>query len=206
MLPLRLFWQPPLFYRALQRDLQKGLAHGGQDYNHLLTLSPQAKKELCWWQTHLTHWNEWTTLWRPVQVTFQSDASLAGWGAVCNGVRTGGSWTPQEKHINCLELLATDLAMKLFLMSHKGVIVLLQLDNLTAVAYINNLGGTASPVLTSMARSLWLWALERDMVLSAQHIPRMLNTIADHESRVERDRSDWMLSPAVFQDFELLRG
>jgi len=32
----------PLFYRALQGDLQKRLAHGGQDYNHLLTLSPQA--------------------------------------------------------------------------------------------------------------------------------------------------------------------
>jgi len=69
-------------------------------------------------------------------VTIQSDASLAGCGAVCNGVRTGGSWTPQEQemHINCLELLATDLAMKSFLKSHKGVTVLLQLDKSTAVA------------------------------------------------------------------------
>ena len=45
----------PFFYRALQGDLQKGLAQGGQGYNHLLALSPQAKEELCWWQTHLTH-------------------------------------------------------------------------------------------------------------------------------------------------------
>ena len=72
-------------------------------------------------------------------------------------------------YINCLELLAPELAMKSFLKSHKGVTVLLQLHTSTAVAYINNLGGTASPVLTSMARSLWRWALERDIMLSAQH-------------------------------------
>jgi len=60
--------------------------------------------------------------------------------------------------------------MKSFLKSHKGVTVLLQLHTSTAVAYINNLGGTVSPVLASMARSLWLWALERDIMLSAQHI------------------------------------
>jgi len=191
----------PLFYRALQGDLQKGLAQGEQDYNHSLSLSPQAKEELCWWQKHLIHWNGRTTLRRPVQVTIQSDASLAGWGAVCNGVRTRGSRTSQEQdmHINCLELLATELAMKSFLKGHRGVTVLLQLDNSTAVAYINNLRGTVSPVLTTMARSLWLWALEKDIMLSAQHIPGVLNTTADQESRVERNRSDWMLSPAVFK-------
>ena len=58
-----------------------------------------------------------------------------------------GSWTSQEQemHINCLELLATELAMKSsFLKSYRGVTVLLQLYNSTAVAYINNLGGTVS--------------------------------------------------------------
>jgi len=36
----------------------------------------------------------------------------------------------------------------------------------------------------------WLWALDRDIMLSAQHIPRVLNTTVDQESRVERDRLD----------------
>ena len=37
-----------------------------------------------------------------------SDASLMGWGATCNGVRTRGPWSPtkQSLYINCLELLA----------------------------------------------------------------------------------------------------
>ena len=61
------------------------------------------------------------------------------------------------------------------------------------------LGGTVSPILTSMARSLWLWTLERDIMLSAQHIPGVLKITADRESRVERGRLDWMLSPVVFQ-------
>jgi len=102
-------------------------------------------------------------------------------------------------HINCLELLAADLALKSFLKDQQGVTVLLQLDNSTAVAYINNLGGTISPALTALARTLWLWALARDISITAQHIPGVSNTVADCESRMEGDRSDWMLSPQVFQ-------
>ena len=138
---------------------------------------------------------------RPAQIVIQSDASLAGWGAVCNGVSTGGSWSPKEQmmHINCLEPLAADLAVKTFLKDRQGVSVLLQLDNSTAVAYINNLGRTVSPSLISLAKTLWLWALERDILLTAQHIPGISNAVADLESRLERDKSDWMLAHVVFQ-------
>jgi len=47
-------------------------------------------------------------------------------------------------HINSLKLLAAMLAAKTFLKDISGVSVLLQLDNATAVAYINNMGGTVS--------------------------------------------------------------
>ena len=49
-------------------------------------------------------------------LTIETDASKKGWGAVCNGVRTGGPWSPHEQtmHINCLELLAAHLAVKCF--------------------------------------------------------------------------------------------
>ena len=64
---------------------------------------------------------------RPAQIVIQSDASLAGWGAVCNGVNTGGTWSPKDQmmHINCLELLAADLAVRTFLKDRQGVSVLL---------------------------------------------------------------------------------
>ena len=114
----------------------------------------------------------------------QSDASLSGWGAVCKGVSTGGLWSPQEQslHINCLELLAAGLALKSFLKDQKGVTVL---DNSTAVAYINNLGGDDFPSThSSEKRSV---ALDSgDISLTAQHIPWVSDTVADWESRMER--------------------
>ena len=198
----------PLFYRALQKDLQIALTQGAQNYEHLMILSRDAKEDLDWWQHHLTYWNGRTVIQRQAQVRIQSDASLTGWGAVCDRVSTGGTWSIQEKtmHINCLELLAADLAMKAFLKERRGISVLLQLDNSTAVAYINNLGGTVSSALTSLAKALWLWALERDILITAQHIPGVSNTVADLESRSERDRSDWMLAHEVFQKINQIFG
>ena len=80
-------------------------------------------------------------------------------------------------HINCLELIAA----KTFVKDVSGVLVLLQLDNATAVAYINNMGGTVSSQLTDLVKELWMWALNKDIILTAQHIPEVSNTIADME-------------------------
>ena len=163
----------PLFYRNLQGDLQRALFLGDQNYDQVLILSTEAREELTWWQTLVPCWNGRTVVRRQIQTMIQSDASLQGWGAVCDQVSTGGSWSPQERqlHINCLELLAAQLALKTFVKSQQGISVLLQLDNSTAVAYINNLGETVSPTLTALAKSMWLWALERDIMIVAQVYP-----------------------------------
>ena len=47
-------WAAPWFYWALQRDLQKILLHGAQDYESLLEFSRESQEELVWWQSHLT--------------------------------------------------------------------------------------------------------------------------------------------------------
>ena len=39
---------------------------------------------------------------------------------------------------------------------------------------------------------------EPDITLIAEHLLGVLNTIADQESQVMRDRSDWMLNPRIF--------
>ena len=74
------------------------------------------------------------------------------------------------------------------------------------VAYINNLRATVSSALTSLAKSLWLWALEKDIVITAQHILGVSNIVADLESRLERDQSDWMLAHEVFQTINQIFG
>ena len=89
-------------------------------------------------------------------------------------------------HINCLELLAATLAAKTFLKHKTRVSVLL---NTTAVAYINNLGGTVSKELVDLAKSLWMWCLERNIHITAQHQPGVQNVIADAESRTMIDHT-----------------
>ena len=84
--------------------------------------------------------------------------------------------------------------------------VLLRIDNTTAVAYINNLGGRVSRELLRLAKTLWMWCLERNIHIIAQHLPGVLNHIADAESRIMRDRSDWKLDPRLFQKIDQALG
>jgi hypothetical protein len=87
---------------------------------------------------------------------FYSDASLSGWGAVCNGVTTNGSWTLSDnhRHINLLELLGAMFAIQAFLGHSSGILVRLILDNAMAVAYINHGGGTVSHIANKRACEL----------------------------------------------------
>ena len=58
------------------------------------------------------------------------------------------------------------------------------------------------PKLNTIVRELWLWCMNRDITLVAKHLPGVLNTIADQESWVMRDRSDWMLNPRIFKKIQ----
>ena len=152
-------------------------------------------------------WNGKTILAMDPNLIVELDASK-GWGASCQGISTGGPWSAQEKtwHINCLELLAAFVALKTFVKNRTGVSVLLKVDNTTAVAYINNQGGTVSRDLVSLTRDLWMWCLERNIHIQAQHLPGVLNRTADAESRSMKDRSDWKLDEQIFTDINRRYG
>ena len=198
----------PLFFRKLQRALRRGLDQSGQDYSKQLTLSTEEQEELQWWLDHLTAWNGKTIMTEKPSVVIESDASTHGWGATCAGVRTGGPWSPEESqwHINCLEALAAFHAVKCFVRDTRSVTVLLRLDNISAVSYVNKLGGTVSLRLSGIVKDLWLWCMNRDITLTAEHLPGVMNTVADEESRVMKDRSDWMLNPQIFHHIQVRWG
>ena len=67
-------------------------------------------------------------------------------------------------------------------------------------------GGTVSPMLSQLTKDLWLWCMKKNILLQAQHLPGVLNTVADEESRTWSDRSEWMLSPTIFQKINGLLG
>lgn len=197
----------PLHYRHLQNLKNQQLCHS-MNYESEVLLSPQAREELSWWRDSLLAWNGKALVSGDPDLTIETDASLLGWGAVCNGVRTGGLWTQSERllHINCLELMGGAFAVKAFTQHKTQVRVLLLMDNVTAVTYINKMGGTRSPILSSLAFELWTWCLQRRTSLTARHIPGIQNIQADQESRTVVDHSDWKLKPEIFQCIQSLWG
>ena len=51
-----------------------------------------------------------------------------------------------------------------------------------------------------------MWAFQRDIMLTAQHIPGTSNCVVDEESRTIRDHTDWKLSPLVFNRINEIFG
>ena len=55
-----------------------------------VTLNAMTKEELAWWIKSLELTNGWAIIQSPSQILIQTDASKNVWGAVCQGIRTGG--------------------------------------------------------------------------------------------------------------------
>ena len=67
-------------------------------------------------------------------------------------------------------------------------------------------GGTHSHQLNSLAVQMWKWCLDHHIFLTAEHLPGRENQIADEESRVVRDRCDWMMHPNLFSQIRQVMG
>eukprot|EP00117_Sycon_ciliatum_P040888 scpid18223/ scgid2716/ len=185
------------------QDLKNSARHAALAWESALILNSASKEDLRWWVRFLDSWNG-----RPVKVecpvlTIASDASSqgggGGWGAVCGTQTTGGRWSAAESrlHINALELLAGTFAVQCFARHVQKGLVLLQMDNQCAVAYVNRMGGTRSQRLNSLAADLWPWCLARQITIRAEYIPGALNVIADFWSR-NHSSSEWHLLPQAF--------
>ncbi len=189
----------PMFYRALEVGKTAALFRRGS-YKDPCPLSQDMRDELLWWRENLLSHNGKNIRNPPVDLTITSDASKAGWGATSNGHTANGQWSPREteEHINLLELLGAFFGLKALASNQTEVHILLEMDNSTAVAYVNHMGGTHSHKLNSLAKEIWHWALARKIHLSATHIPGRSNCLADELSRQFSDRTEWRLHENVF--------
>jgi hypothetical protein len=196
-----------LYYRHLERQKIQALRDTCGNFDRKMSLHGLAFDELDWWSANIT------TCRAPIRIpdpnlTLETDASNLGWGANLNGVSTGGPWAPSESidFINVLELKAAFLGLQAFLKDHSDIHVRLLLDNTTAVAYVNNMGGCKSEACDDIARQIIFWCKQRGIWVSANYLPGICNTIADRESRVFHDGTEWMLDPSVLQDIFLRLG
>ena len=90
-------------------------------------------------------------------------------------------------------------SLKTFSRIHRDIHIRLMIDNTTAVACINKKGSNKRR-LHEVTREIWIWALERNIWLSAAHIPGKENVEADLESRsFPCSKSEWCLKDEVFE-------
>ena len=100
----------------------------------------------------------------------------------------GGPWSRSESnmHINCLKTLAAFLMIKCFTRDCRSVIILLRMDNMSAITYEQAWGHNFTKFDSHNKKNLAL--------VPAEHLLRVQNVITDKELRVMNDRTDWKLS------------
>jgi len=188
-----------LYCRQLERDKESFLSIHEGDFSKPMYLSKKAIEDCRWWLNRIPESKKYFKLRTPDIVIF-TDASLSGWGASLNNETTRGFWSflDRNRHINELELLAVELALRSFCSTMSDIHILLRIDNTTALAYVNRFGGCHSIRLHEIAKRIWMWCETRNIFLTASYIASSENFIADQESRAVTDDSEWVLDDAVF--------
>ncbi|XP_057335113.1 uncharacterized protein LOC130673915 [Microplitis mediator] len=172
-----------------------------------MRLDQSLRTEFEWWEENIL------TAKNPIRqyeykITIFSDASLTGWGASCNDKVVFGQWDSRESsfHINCLELIAAFNGLKAFASHLSNCEILLKIDNSTAIAYINRMGGIKYQNLNNVTRDIWSWCEQRNLWLFATYIPSIENVIADSASRINNIDTEWELAPWAFRQIYNLFG
>lgn len=190
----------PLHYRCLEEDKKEALRRNQGNFDKTCFLSLESKAELHWWVRNVQCAHNDVYVKDP-DLIINTDASLIGWGCVCEGVTAGGHWLPIEQkfHINYLELQAAFFALKSFLHKIIDKHVRLMIDNTTAVACINHMGTSHSPSCNTITHALWDWCITHNVWVSAAHVPGSDNTIADMESRHINLDAEWKIDSDLLQ-------
>ena len=76
----------------------------------------------------------------------------------------------------------------------RDIHVQLRVDNTVAVSYLNHAGGTRSQTLSDLAIAIWeSMCSQRNIYLSAIHIPGIVNKTPDGLSHQKLESTKWML-------------
>ena len=164
------------------RSLQIRLGSKWNFRNDYLRISwdPLCQEDLLWWSWAIQQ-REGVDLSLPVpDLSFYSDASDVGWGAIVGEHQVSGVWTPSQKEvsINLREMMAVQNGLLQFSSLLRGKTIALFCDNVTTVAYLRRSGGTKSQVLFLKAREILLWVESVKITL----LPQFIQGVSQHES------------------------
>ena len=192
------FFFAPLHYRHLQ-FLFIYLLKKFNSWDVTGWLDENSKKELLWWRNcSMEDLSPISLVPFSPEITLTTDASLLGWGGfLSSGETFSGTWDNPDSHINVLELEAVLLSVKKFLTHIEGKCLKILSDNMTCIHYINNMGGTHSKNLCSLALELWNIFRKHKITVVASHIPGKQNLEADFYSRFS-DNHEYSLAMSAF--------
>lgn len=188
-----------VYTKTLERLKTLALLKSNGDYDQSMNLDQSIHEDLTWWHTNIVLSKNKIRSNSFMKEIF-TDASKTGWGAVCGGERAFGFWSNEEKilHINELELLAAFFGLKCFAAELYNCEVLLRVDNTTAIAYINRMGGTRFSHLNNISKSIWQWCEKRKIYVFVSYIESSVNKEADRESRRLKTETEWQLADEAY--------
>jgi hypothetical protein len=185
--------------KLLLRDTYRCLSNR-KHWDDILHLNTATRSELLWWAEALQSWNGAPICKSPITCQIATDASQTGWGAICHntGKTAAGYWNKDlsQQPSNYREMMAVLLSLHSFKHLQKQHVQVLT-DNITTAAYINHLGGS-SQLLSPLAESIWMYAYQNNITLTARYLPGKCNTSADALSRLP-NIYEWRLHPQFFQ-------
>ena len=196
----------PLYHRQLEIEKIQALKCNAGSFDATIVLSDKARENILWWIDNLHSQYKLIDHGQP-DVFLRTDASNKGWGAkMLSGNETNGMWSREERefHINSLELLAVYFGLRSFCANRKDIHVRVEVDNTTALNYINKMGGVKSEICNEIAKCIWLWCIKKNIWLSAMFIKGVENVEADSLSRHFNERTEWMLKRDIFKKIEAL--
>ena len=110
-----------------------------------------------------------------------------------------GLWYRAElEHINILELKAIQLEIYTCCKNKDFLHVSVVCDNVTAISYVNSMGAIRSQTCNNVASRIWDFCTKNQLWVSVAHIPGAINIVADKQSRVLEDGTEWKFNLTFF--------
>lgn len=184
--------------KLLLRNLYR-LLNTKNSWSDILYLDKASTSDLIWWINVLDKWNGIVVSPEKVDIQMVTDASSFAWGAWIPEHQAQGFWDHYlaHKHSNYRELYAVLMGLMSFLPLLENKTVQVLSDNVTTVAFLNNMGGS-TPDLDQVARKIQVMAMENGIKLVATYLSGVENWKADQLSRMS-STYEWQLHPNLFK-------
>ncbi|XP_057332052.1 uncharacterized protein LOC130671926 [Microplitis mediator] len=189
-----------LYLRPLEGFKSISLVRNNFDYDVNVTIPEYLLQDLHWWIEKL---KVGSSKIKKVELgkTIFTDASDTGSGATDGINNIHGFWMGDQEHwhINYKELYMVKLALESLAADVANEQILLRIDNTTAIAYVNKMGGTRYQNFNNLTREIWQWAERKDNFLFASYILSEENVEANCLSRLANDDTEWELANYAFE-------